>query len=59
VNPLTTFVSSLGNAGALANAQAALDARRDEDWLVRGLVNRLEHPDASRARAAVASETAA
>jgi hypothetical protein len=42
VNPLTTFVRSLGNDGALANAEAVLDAQVREDWLVQGLARRLE-----------------
>ena len=42
VNPLTTFVRSLGNDGALRNAQTVLDAHRHEDWLVQGLARRLE-----------------
>ena len=42
MNPLTTFVRSLGNHRALENAQAVLDARRHEDWLVQGLAHRLE-----------------
>jgi hypothetical protein len=42
VNPLTTFVRSLGNDGALANAGAVLCAQRREDWLVQGLARRLE-----------------
>ena len=41
MNPLTTFVRSLGNDRALANVQAVLDARRREDWLVQGLAHRL------------------
>jgi hypothetical protein len=49
VNPLTTFVRSLGNAGALANVQTVLDARAQEDWLVQGLTRRLERTDASGA----------
>ena len=49
VNPLTTFVRSLGNDGALANAQAVLDARAREDWIVQGLTRRLERPAASAA----------
>ncbi|MEO7573649.1 MAG: hypothetical protein ABIX10_14550 [Acidimicrobiales bacterium] len=43
MNPLTTFVRSLGNDRALANAQAALDATSREDWLVQGLTGRLAH----------------
>ena len=42
VNPLTTFVRSLGNDGAIANARAVLEARVREDWLVQGLTLRLE-----------------
>ena len=42
MNPLTTFVRSLGNDRALANARAALEAHRREDWLVQGLARRLE-----------------
>jgi hypothetical protein len=42
VNPLTTFVRSLGNDRALANARTVLDARRQEDWLVQSLTRRLE-----------------
>jgi hypothetical protein len=42
VNPLTTFVRSLGNDGALRNAKTVLDAQRHEDWLVQGLARRLE-----------------
>ncbi len=42
VNPLTTFVRSLGNDGARANAQAVLDDRVREDWLVEGLARRLD-----------------
>ena len=59
VNPLTTFVRSLGNDGALANARTVLDARRHEDWLVQGLARRLESigPDVPRRGAAAASAT--
>ena len=42
VNPLTTFVRSLGNDGARANAQAVLEVQAREDWLVQGLARRLE-----------------
>ena len=42
VNPLTTFVRSLGNDRALANARTVLDARSHEDWLIQGLARRLE-----------------
>jgi hypothetical protein len=42
VNPLTTFVRSLGNERALANARSVLDARVLEQRLVECLVRRLE-----------------
>lgn len=42
MNPLTTFVRSLGNDGAVANASAMLEARVREDWIVHGLAYRLE-----------------
>lgn len=54
VNPLTTFVRSLGNDGALANAHAVLEARAREDWLVQGLSRRLEHSTPSTVTSAVA-----
>jgi hypothetical protein len=47
VNPLTTFVRSLGNDGAVANVEAMVAARRREEWLVQGLVLRLDRADAS------------
>jgi len=61
VNPLTTFVRSLGNDGARANAQAVLEARVREDWLVQGLSRRLEHsvPSTVSAPAATVEATAA
>jgi hypothetical protein len=59
VNLLTTFVRSLGNDGALANAQAGLDARTREDWLVQGLARRLEQSDASTAAARAVPVTSA
>jgi hypothetical protein len=55
VNPLTTFVRSLGNDRALANARAVLDARRHEDWLVQGLARRLESIDAGAHAASAAA----
>ena len=47
MNPLTTFVRSLGKDGATANARAVLEARAREDWLVQGLTLRLERSNAS------------
>ena len=57
MNPLTTFVRSLGNDGALRNAKTVLDAQRHEDWLVQGLARRLEHEAPSTP--SVAASTAA
>ena len=54
VNPLTTFVRSLGNDGATANARAVLEARVREDWLVQGLTLRLERSNASSSEGVVA-----
>lgn len=51
MNPLTTFVRSLGNDGAVANARAVLEAGAQEDWLVQGLSRRLEHRPAPPAAA--------
>jgi len=48
VNPITSFVRSLGNAGALANARRAVEARAREDWLVDGLARRLDSPALAR-----------
>jgi hypothetical protein len=44
---LTTFLRRLGNGGALANARSVLDDRRREDWLVEGLLHRLDPAPAS------------
>lgn len=52
VNPLTTFVRSMGNDRAVANVQAMLDARVLEDWLVQGLAHRLERSAPSAVPAA-------
>ena len=39
---LTTLLRSLGNDGARANALLVLETRQREDWLVEGLVRRLD-----------------
>jgi len=39
---LTTLLASYGNRGAVANARSVLDGRRREEWLVEGLLRRLE-----------------
>ena len=61
VNPLTTFVRSLGNEGALANARSVLDAHRHEDWVIQGLTRRLESigTDSPAAEPAAVSSPAA
>jgi hypothetical protein len=59
VNPLTTFVRSLGNEGALANAQAVLDARAREDWIVQGLTRRLERSASAAVSAGAVAGAAA
>ena len=54
MNLLTTFVRSLGNDRALANAGAALEDRQREDWLVQGLARRLDrHPGQATRPAAI------
>ena len=55
VNPLTTFVRSLGNDRALANAKAMIDARQREDWLVQGLASRLDRLPATTVPAVAAA----
>ena len=59
MNLLTTFVRSLGNDGALASAQAGLEAQTREDWLVQGLARRLEQSDASTEAARAVPVTSA
>jgi hypothetical protein len=61
VNPLTTFVRSLGNERALANARTVLDAQRHEDWVIQRLARRLEGtgPDSPAAAPATATSPAA
>ena len=61
MNPLTTFVRSLGNDRALANARTVLDARRHEDWVIQVLARRLEStgPDSPAAEPAAATTPAA
>jgi hypothetical protein len=39
---LTTLLRSLGPSGAVANAASALDDRRREEWVVEGLLRRIE-----------------
>lgn len=42
---ITAILSSLGNAGAVANVRIVLDDRVREDWLVAGLTRRLAERD--------------
>ena len=40
---LRSFLAgSVGNAGAVANVRSVLEDRRREDWIVEGLLHRLE-----------------
>jgi len=50
--PLTTFLRSLGAAGAVANVRKVLEARQREDWVVEGLSRRLEPAASVTQRAA-------
>jgi hypothetical protein len=59
VNPLTTLVRSLGTRGAVANAAAALEARRREDWLVQALQQRLDELGRPPAPVEAAADAAA
>lgn len=56
---LTSFVRSLGNDRAVANAQRSLLEREREDWLVAGLVHRVEARDRALAAPAAEAMTAA
>ena len=51
VSRLTTLLRSLGPAGAVANVQAVLDERKRQDWVVDGLVRRIEPVPAAPAAA--------
>jgi len=42
MSQLTTFLRSLGTAGAVANVRLVLEARQREDWVLEGLSRRLE-----------------
>jgi len=42
---MTSILRALGNERAVANATAAVDARRREDWLVTGLARRLDQTE--------------
>lgn len=57
VNLLTTFLRSLGNDRAQANAGAFLEERQREDWLVQGLSRRLDRLPVSAIRPAAISAT--
>ncbi len=51
---ITSFVRWLGNDRAVTNAQRSLREREREDWLIAGLVHRVDARD--RALAAPAAE---
>jgi hypothetical protein len=55
---LTTLLRSLGNDGARANALLVLESRQSEDWIVEGLVRRLDPKDPAVAPAAAGSQVA-
>jgi hypothetical protein len=59
VNLLTTLVRSLGNERAVTNAEGALAASAQEDWLVQGLAHRLAQHDAIRSGGARPEATTA
>jgi hypothetical protein len=42
VSRLTTLLRSFGTDGAVANVRSVLEDRRREDWVVQGLVHRLD-----------------
>lgn len=46
---ITDLVRSLGNDGALTNAQRAIEVRRREEWVVTSLVLRLKEAEAQAA----------
>lgn len=52
---ITSFLRSLGNHRAVANAQDSMDERAREDWLVAGLLHRVEIRDRAVAGAAAAA----
>ena len=55
MNPLTTFVRSLGNDRALANARAMVEKRQREDWIIQGLASRLDRLPVATPAAATAT----
>ena len=55
MNPLTSFVRSLGNDRAVANARAVLEARQREDRLIAALAARLDGAAATESPAAAAA----
>lgn len=42
MSQLTTLLRSLGPAGAAANARSALDERLRDEWVVDGLLRRID-----------------
>ena len=53
VSRLTTLLRSLGPAGAVANVQSVLDERQRQDWVVDGLIRRIEPVPAAPAAASL------
>jgi hypothetical protein len=56
---LSALLRSLGNDRALGNVRQVLEARAAEDWLVAGLVLRLERRDQAAVLATPSVSTAA
>jgi hypothetical protein len=50
---LRSSLRSLGPAGAVANVQSVLDERKRQDWVVDGLVRRIETVPAAPAAASL------
>ena len=56
---LTTLLRALGNAGAVDNVRSVLESRVREDWVVDGLLSRLEPAAPAAAPAAPAASSIA
>jgi hypothetical protein len=53
---LTSFIRSLGNDRAVSNARFSIEVHVREDWLVAGLVRRIEAQDDALAARSAASD---
>jgi hypothetical protein len=52
MEPLMVWLRSLGNAGAIRNAAALAQQRREHDFVVQSLTRRLRHVHADAAAGA-------